>query len=218
MKKMIWYYSLFFLFLFFLFGLEYMKRFLLHSDELLSESLIYEYDYLSLKKEYEELNNYLEWSNHEELPMITSKVVFKDPYHFYEEMTILKGEDASIRKGDMVVNEKGYVGRVKRVDRTSSLVELLYHPQTQMAVSVEGNYGILMIENHRVLVKKVTIKEPVNLGSIVTTSKYSKVPYEIPIGKVVEVSTGSNEQVLVVEPFVDFEALNYVSIRKGMDL
>lgn len=218
MKKMSWYFVFFFLFLFLLFGLEYGKRVMLQGDGFLNESLIYEYDYWELKKEYEELKSYFEWTNQEDFPYITSKVLLKDPYHFYEEMTILKGEDASLRKGDIVVNEKGYVGRIIQVNTNSSLVELLYHPQTQMAVSVEGSYGILMIENHRVLVKKVTKKEPVSLGSIVTTSKYSKVPYEIPIGKVVEVSSASNEQFLVVEPFVDFEQLNYVSIRKGMDL
>ncbi|MBR1749086.1 MAG: rod shape-determining protein MreC [Bacilli bacterium] len=218
MKKMRWYYFLFFLFLFLLFGLEYAKRFMIQEDPLLKEHFIYEYDYLQLQKEYEELKNLHELPFQSEDSFISSKVLFKDPYHFYEEMTILKGRNQGLQEGDVVVNEKGYVGKIKKVDDSSSLVELLYHPQTQMAVTIEDSYGILSIENHQILVKKVTSKVPIAVGSVVCTSKYSRVPSEIPIGEVKEVLSSSTEQVLLIEPYVDFEHLNYVSIRKGMGL
>ncbi|MBR1679524.1 MAG: rod shape-determining protein MreC [Bacilli bacterium] len=218
MKKMRWYYFLFFLFLFLLFGLEYAKRFMIQEDSLLKEHFIYEYDYLQLKKEYEELKNLHELPFQSEDSFISSKVLFKDPYHFYEEMTILKGRNQGLQEGDVVVNEKGYVGKIKKVDDSSSLVELLYHPQTQMAVTIEDSYGILSIENHQIFVKKITSKVPIAVGSVVRTSKYSRVPAEVPIGEVKEVISSSTEQVLLIEPYVDFEHLNYVSIRKGMNL
>ena len=215
-KKMTIYFGCLFLLLFMNYGLEIYFRSIIKNDSLLNDKVVYLYDYENLKKEYDSILEYHNLTKSLDDSFIVSKVIFKDPFHFYDEIRILKGNDDGIEVGDIVVNENGYVGKVKNVFSSSSAVELLLNSNTQMSVSVEDSYGILQIVNNEVIVSHITKKEPILEGSVVYTSKYSKIPLEIPIGKVKEVKINSKEQILVVEPTVDFNSLNYVSIRKSV--
>ena len=217
MKRNSLYFLLVFFCILFVPFLEGITKGLILHDSFLKEKVVFSYDYENLKKEYEDLLSQSGFIYHDP-SFIVSKVLYKDPYSFYDQMTILKGSDDGIEVGDIVVNDKGYVGMIKKTKTSSSVVELLLSPQTQISVSINHSYGILNVKDHSLIVHHVTSKEPIEEGSIVYTSKYSKIPYEIPIGIVKEVKIDSKEQVLVVIPLVDFDSLSYVSIRKGSTL
>ena len=214
MKKSIWYLICFFLFFFLVYVKEIMENMWIQNDEILKENFIYSQDYENLQKEYADLLKQNDvWTPQEEF--ITSKVLIKDPYHFYEEMTILKGEEEGVGIGDAVTNQDGFIGIVTSVQKHSSQVRLLLNPQTQIPVAMKNSYGILQVKEGQLLVTHITSKEDIEKGTIVYTSKYSKIPYEIPIGTVTEVEKNSKEQTLKITPLVDIEQISYVSIRKA---
>lgn len=207
---------LFFLFLFFFLGKDWVYSLWIQKDFNLAKSIVLESDYQNLKQEYEALLEYHELESPFLQEGITSKVILHDPYYFFEEITILKGSEEGITKGDAVLNEEGLVGIVSKVSKSSSAVKLLTHPETSISVRVENSYGILKMSEGRLIVSDMTNQTPILTDSIVYTSSFTSIPGDIPIGTVKEVLNSTLEQTLVIDPFVDFSKLNYVSIRKSV--
>jgi len=175
----------------------------------LEKNIILESEYNSLKNEYQALLQ----EKIEEMSMI-SKVVLRDIYQFYDEITILKGKDNQVEIGDIVYNEQGYIGVIKETRPNSSKVELLTNKNTKLSVKVQNSYGIFVREGSDFYIKNMTSKEEIQQDSLVVTSEFSGIIGGIPVAKVESVVKNSVEQVLKVTPVVDFEHLNYVKIGK----
>ncbi len=216
MKKSIGYIVLLFVLLFLFVFKDFLSSYLIKKDFNLEKSIVLDNDYQNLKREYEALLETSELN----LPFlekgIVSKVVLHDPYVFFDEITILKGKEEGISEQDIIVNEKGYVGRIKTVLGHTSQVELLTNKNTTLSVKIQNSYGILKVENNQLIVRDITSKEEIQENTTVYTSSFTNIPEEIPIGKVIEVDSSSLEQKIIVEPFVDFNNLNYVYIRKSV--
>jgi len=196
-------------FFLFLYISEYGYAYFLQKDMNLEKNIILESEYNSLKNEYQALLQ----EKIEEMSMI-SKVVLRDIYQFYDEITILKGKDNQVEIGDIVYNEQGYIGVIKETRPNSSKVELLTNKNTKLSVKVQNSYGIFVREGSDFYIKNMTSKEEIQQDSLVVTSEFSGIIGGIPVAKVESVVKNSVEQVLKVTPVVDFEHLNYVKIGK----
>ena len=216
MKKSLGYIIFAFILLFLFVGKDILCSYLSKKDFNLEKSIVLDTEYQNLKREYEDLLR----TNDLDLPFlnegIVSKVIVHDPYVFFEEMTILKGKKQGIKEQDVVVNELGYVGRVKTVLENSSQVELLTSPNMVLSVKVENSYGILKREGEKLVIGDITSKEEIQKEAIVYTSSFTNIPGEIPVGKVTEILSNTLEQKIVVEPLVDFNDVNYVFVRKSV--
>lgn len=209
--------SLFILFLIlsvFFFGKEIFYNYLLKRDEVLETKVILESDYENLKKEYDMLLEKVDLFDLSPQDTILSKVILKDPYYFFDTITILKGSEDDVEEGDIVYNEIGYIGKVKKVNLHSSEVELLTNRDSLISVQIKNSYGILKNDGANLVVKNITSKEELKEGDVVRTSSYSKIGVEIPIAVVEKVEVNMVEQILIVKPLVLVEDLNYVLIRK----
>lgn len=185
----------------------------LKTENNLEKKIVLEIDYNNLKKEYDELLRQSElWK--EKQDFITSKVVLRDIYSFFEEVTILKGKNEGIHVGDIVYNEMGYIGSVKSVKDHSSIVELLESPNTKLSVKIQNSYGILELVGKELRVKNITSKEELLEGSTVVTSSFNGGIEGLPVATVKQIQNDGIEQTLVVDPVVDFSNLNYVMIGK----
>ncbi len=216
MKKSIGYIVLAGILLFVFVFKDVFCSYIIKKDFNLEKNIILDTDYQNLKQEYDELLKV----NNLNLPFVVegeiSKVILHDPYIFFEEITILKGSKQGIKKDDVIVNELGYVGKVTNVLENTSQIKLLTSTNTLLSVKVKNSYGILKKEGEKLVISDIISKETIEKDTVVYTSSFTNVPGEIPVGKVTEVLSNNLEQKIVVEPFVDFNNLNYVVIRKSV--
>ena len=216
MKKSIGYIVLAGILLFVFVFKDVFCSYIIKKDFNLEKNIILDTDYQNLKQEYDELLKV----NNLNLPFVVegeiSKVILHDPYIFFEEITILKRSKQRIKKDDVIVNELGYVGKVTNVLENTSQIKLLTSTNTLLSVKVKNSYGILKKEGEKLVISDITSKETIEKDTVVYTSSFTNVPGEIPVGKVTEVLSNNLEQKIVVEPFVDFNNLNYVVIRKSV--
>lgn len=216
MKKNIWYCVFFFLLLIGLFGSEVLYSFVINTDFNLEKSVVLSSEYLSLKKQYEELNSKVELFL-EDTDKVISKVVLRDPFFFFERFTLLKGKEEGIEIGDVVYNEEGYIGKVKSLKSHSCEVELLTNKNTKLSVRIHNSYGILEKENGDLVINHITSKEEFLEGDLVYTSSFDHQPGDILVAKVTKVIQNDLSQKLVVTPIVSFDHLNYVFIKKQVN-
>ena len=172
-----------------------------------------EENYQKLKKEYDELLEYKTIINDN----IISKVIIHDPLEFFQSITIIKGKEDNINVGDLVINERGLVGIISKVNKHTSIVELLPNKNTHIAVHIGDVDGLLESDNGKLIIKNITRNDNITVDSEVTTSNYSLLQTGLLIGKVKKIhETKENlSYEILVEPSVDFNDLNYVSIRKN---
>lgn len=214
MKTNKWTIILFFLLIFLYLGKDILFNFFIKADDSLKEAIILESDYNFLKEDYEKLLEENELWKTMDNNFITSKVVIRDPYLFFEEVTILKGKSGAIEKDDIVINRNGYIGKIKSVHEHYSQVELLTNKNTKLQVKVNSSFGILKKEEGLLKVLEITSKETIEEGSIVYTSGLASIPGNIPVARVTSVKNTPLGQELEVIPVVDFEDITYVTVRK----
>ncbi len=173
----------------------------------------YDEEFIKLKDEYDKVLQYQ--SKVEE--NIISKVIFNDPLEFFEIATIIKGKTENVSVGDLVINEFGLVGVISKVDNHTSKVFLLPNKNTHIAVHIGEVDGLLTSENGNLIVKNLTRNNNILVGSEVTVSNYSLLESGLLVGHVKEIKNDEENlsYSLLITPAVDFNNLNYVTIRKN---
>ena len=190
---------------------DHLLGFLDNTDNLMSS--IYDEKLKYYQNEYEEMQKLL---NIEVLDYqaIYSKVILRDIYAFYNEITIGKGSYDGVSKGDLVVNEKGVIGLVKSVNKHTSIVELLTNSNIELSVKINQSYGILTSVDNEIIVKNVKLDDEIKVGDFVTTSGLTSVPGEILVGKVSEIKTDTLglEYILEVDAVAYLQDISYVAV------
>lgn len=168
------------------------------------------------KNEYEKMS-YLLNINTDDYDVIYSKVVLREIYQFYDEITIDKGTSDGIQDGDLVVNENGVVGVIKDAGNTSSIVRLLTSPDMELSVKINGPYGILTSVDKALIVKNIKLDSEIKEGDLVYTSGLTSIPGGIYVGKVSKVNRDSLEleYILDVDSITHQKDISYVAILHG---
>ena len=208
--------KIFFIFLFFLFlilGEIFFNAKMQENFQSISELISRTNEQSILEKEQELVASY-EFDDYLNYNIEYTKVLFRDIYHMNRTITIYKGINNNIQINNLVVNQDGLVGVVKKVNNKSSVVELLYHENTSMSVQINDFYGILECQNQQLIVEGINNKANIQVGDIVKTSDISIYPEDIPIGKVSEIVYDKYEieQILTIVPFVNFDSIKYLGV------
>lgn len=166
------------------------------------------------------LQDYQELLNQKEMKLpettsASSKVLFRDPFLFFNEITILKGSEENILKNSAVINQKGLLGIVTDSTKHTSKVKLLTNIDTKISVKVKDAYGILSTNNKREnwidsFTKEVTLQ----VGDPVFTSGLTEVPGNILIGFVEEITKDplGLTQSVKIKRVEDLNEINFVVI------
>lgn len=169
------------------------------------------------EKEYQELLNTVNIVKEDEYQYIFSKVLYRDIYEFYNNITILYGSKNNILKNSAVINEDGLIGTITKVNKNSSVITLITNKDSQISIKVNNSYGILKYKNNELIITSINNYENIAEGDIVYTSGLGNLPENIKIGEVKGIITndlGIEKQILV-KPFVDFDNINYVAVFSG---
>ena len=144
---------------------------------------------------------------------ISARVVAEENDTFAHSM-LAYVDDKSVEKGDVVLSNRGLVGRIDKVARSYAKIILLTDINSKIPVVIEKTRirGILSGDNttHPKLIF-TPLDSDINVGDRIVTSGVSGIfPAGIPVGQVISVS--KNE--IRVKPFAFLERLEYVKIVK----
>lgn len=123
-------------------------------------------------------------------------------------ITIDRGTQDGVQQGMAVVTGAGLVGRVERADATTAAVLLLSDPSLVVGVRLadtdEVGLGHTDPEDPSVFVVDTGLDWPDDpsllpaLDTVVVTAATSRYPAEIPIGRIVEVSPGDEDELTMI--------------------
>lgn len=162
-------------------------------------------DFLNLKSEFT-------------YDVIAAQVVGKTTLELRYYITLDKGKKDGVEMGMAVRDDRGLVGTVIGTSDNYSFVELIKNRDVRIAAKdLRTNInGIIVWEGGEDFRMKNILKTyDVRRGDIIITSNYSnKYPQDIPVGIVasVEEELGEIFMRVEVEPFVDFNTLEYVFV------
>jgi rod shape-determining protein MreC len=151
---------------------------------------------------------------------VTAEVINRVPSNYRWIVEINKGADAGVRPDMAVITGDGLAGKVTRVDGNSSTVLLLIDSTGGASAKIEGAGFIASIKGNGVgepmSLELVDPDLEVRVGDEVLTSSYNGgiFPPNIPIGRVtfVNANTAALEQDVDVEPYVDFQSIDFVQV------
>lgn len=168
------------------------------------------------KEEYESMKELIN-IDVDDYSVIYSKILFRDIYAFYNELTIGAGSLDGVKHQDLVVNELGVVGVISEVNKHTSTVELITDPEMQLSVRIGESYGILTSIDNQIVVKNVKLSGEVNVGDSVFTSGLTSIPGNMLVGTVKKIKTDDLEleYILEVEATIQLNDISYVAIIGG---
>jgi rod shape-determining protein MreC len=156
-----------------------------------------------------------------DVPRVTARVVNRSPGNFEWTVTLNKGEEAGISPDMPVMGPAGLVGRVLDSWRGGSKILLLIDPESNVGVRVLPGLltgiaeGVAGSDRLRL---DLDANAPVAVGDDVVTSglENSSFPEGLGVGRIVEVEQqpGGLGTIVRVDPWTDFESLEYVTVLR----
>lgn len=201
--------NIFFLFIF----ASNINKFLSSFDKNLKTSnIIYNYDKY-LKKELEDIRNFINININDNINLIPSKVKYNNIYNT-NTITIYKGLNDSFRVGDAVLNNDGLIGIIEKCEKEDSVVRLINNNKSNISVNINDSSGILKVIDNNLVVTNISNYENIKVGSSIYTSSYSKIPEGIFVGTVsnITISNGGIEQIISVDINKRLDNLNYIYV------
>lgn len=150
----------------------------------------------------------------------SAQVIGYAPANYKWAVFIDKGKNDGIRNDMAVVNSDGLVGKVIRVEPNTSTVLLLIDPQAGARARTDdgGQIGVVKGsgDEQNLRFDYVDTNADVAVGQDVDTAGYDRgiFPPSIPIGEISQVSAAGAalHQDVVIRPWVDFDALDFVTV------
>ena len=147
-----------------------------------------------------------------EARFISARVVGDAGGPFVRTLLVAAGQRHGVRKGQAVVAAEGLVGRVVEAGESSGRVLLVTDLNSRIPVVVEGSRqrGILAGDNTGSLrLEFLAVDARLNVGDrIVTSGEGGAFPPGLPIGRI----AGVGEDAVKVEPWVQWDRLEFVSV------
>lgn len=144
-----------------------------------------------LRGENDRLRDLLGLQKSMELRSVPTEVIGRNPSDWIGSLIIDKGSSSGVGRLSAVCSAKGLIGKVIDVDKDSSTVMLLTHPNFKAGAEIAGT-GIngVVVGSGKDTVKMIyiPIDAEVKEGATVTTSGMSRVfPRDIAIGRIIAV-------------------------------
>jgi len=177
-------------------------------DKMINEVQLFE-NVISENRELKKLLHYVEAGYEHRL---AARIYISSASPFSKSIIISVGADDGAYKGQVIINDKGIVGRVIEVNRKTSRILLITDPNSRISVISEKTRerGIVIGNTSNYLdLKYVRDSAALEEGEVILSSGDGElVPYGIAVGVVKK--EGNNKY--TVKPFVNIDEIEYVSV------
>jgi len=177
-----------------------------------AELLRWRSDAEQISRENEELRRMLHVVPDPQARFITARVISDSGGPFVRTVLINAGEKNHVRKGQAVINGEGLTGRVVTAGQHSARILLLTDLNSRVPVVVESSRerAVLAGDNtSRPRLEFLAVDARVSAGDrIVTSGQGGIFPPGLPVGVVSMVS----EERVLVQPYVNWDRLEYVTV------
>ncbi|MCM1053560.1 MAG: rod shape-determining protein MreC [Ruminococcus sp.] len=165
------------------------------------------------KNEYENLSKMLNIEPNS-YDITYSKIITRNIYEFWNKITIAKGSNNNIKKGDIVINEDGVIGLISKVYNNYSEVLLITNNKTNISVKINDSYGILTSLDNKLIVKNIKLNSEIKKDDKIYTSGLTDIPEGLFIGTVSSINKDNLELEYIIEviPSVNLNNLNYIGV------
>ena len=140
----------------------------------------------------------------------TARILINSNSPFTRSVVISAGKNQGAFKGQIIVNEKGLVGRIIEVNPNSSRILLITDPSSRISfISAINRERGIIVGNSSSFLDVLYTRDGVNFSEnemVVSSGDSETIPYGIPIGLI---EKNKNNQ-YSVKPFVQIEELEYV--------
>jgi rod shape-determining protein MreC len=157
--------------------------------------------------------------------LIPVSVIARDDTPYVQAITIDRGSGDGVRQDAVVITHKGLVGRVERVNPTSSKVRLINDLNSSVGVRLQTEArttGVLrgQSQGNSLVIAYIRQDDPIQQGDTVLTSGQGEVfPEGLVVGKIARVERKDADpfQAAVVDPAVEMDKLErlYVLADSG---
>lgn len=181
-----------------------------------TQEIIRERDYY--KEEYEVLLHELDIKDNISFDKVYAKVLERDTYHFFDEITINKGKKHGIEEKMAVISQNGLIGAVDEVRDSYARVKLITKKNHKISIVVNGAYGFLNANDKGELrCENLTHYNNITVGDKVYTSGIGTLPGKILVGIVdsLEDDTLGIEPQISIRSEVNLLDISIVAILKG---
>ena len=177
----------------------------------------------AFEKENQRLRALLELKdNNADKDMVGCEVIAKDPGNWFDVFTLDKGKNYNIKKNDVVVTNKGLVGRITEVGNNWAKVVAIIDTDSSVGAVLTRTQDIAIVDGDMALsgsgqcrLSSVTSGSSLVVGDEVETSGLGGIyPKGILIGTVSEVKTDATgySQYAIIDTAVDFERIREVLV------
>ena len=178
-----------------------------------------------LEEDIDELKKMLELKDsYSDYNRVYSTVISRNREFFLDNLVIDKGSKDGIKKGNLVINYNGLIGKIEKVNKNTSIVKLISNNDKKINILVSLNsnnkdyYGVLCgYDEKEKLIKVCDIEKASspNVGDEIKTSNLSNsFPSGIFVGKVEKVQTDrfGLSCTLYLKSNVNFNNIHYVYV------
>ncbi len=147
-----------------------------------------------------------------EATFMTARIIAEEGDAFSHSVIAYTGDNSQVKKGQVVLSERGVVGRVDKVGQMYSKIILITDINSRIPVMVEKTRvrGILAGDNTSIpKMVFIPLDSELSVGDRIVTSGVAGVfPSGLPVGRVVSIEKNN----VKVKPFNNLERLEYVRI------
>lgn len=165
-----------------------------------------------LEVENKLLSNLLNYVTPPEAQYVTARIIAEEGDAFSHSVIAYTGDSDKVKKGQVVLSDRGVVGRVDRVGNMYSKILLITDINSRIPVMVEKNRvrGILAGDNTSVpQMVFIPLDADINVGDRIITSGVAGVfPSGLPIGQISSIEKNK----VTIKPYSNLNSLEYVRI------
>ena len=113
--------------------------------------------------------------------------------NFYNYVLIFNNQNCNLKENDIVLNDNGLIGIVSSVYNHYAKVSLINNNNINISVRINDNYGTLKSNKDKLYISELVNNNSISLKDKVYTSGLTKIPKDILIGEVSNITNKSIE-------------------------
>jgi len=174
-----------------------------------------------IEEENKRLRRLLDLKEHSIYECLASSVIAREPGNWFQALLLDRGERSGVKKNSIVVTPEGLVGRVIKVNKSSSQVLLITDPGSEIGALVQRTriQGVIQGRKRDLILKYLPLEADVREGDLVLTSglEGGLFPKSLVIGRIKKIEPSHPQDLflkIVVIPEVNLSSLEELLLLK----